>query len=205
MFRLYEYEQLHFLLQLNEISTLALSMAYRLVAAHAKPSQLSQKGSLTLRSSSILGQSQCLCRCHRPRVFSSSARFHRQSNDYKESFGTRLRRALNDTKVTWYHIPVGLGIAFLGLAHLYRVNEREKARRREEEDDDGTVWSVGSGGNGSNEGYQDYPKKRERIRPSGPWCVFAPCLSSTSLMQLQAGSSNVHSSIEGYIENMGPI
>ncbi|TGO60432.1 hypothetical protein BCON_0035g00080 [Botryotinia convoluta] len=145
-------------------------MAYRLVAAHAAPSQSSQRGLHTLRTSSILGQSQCICRCHRPRNFSSSARFHRQNNEYKESFGTRLRRALNDTKITWYHIPVGLGIGFLGLGQFYRVNEREKARRREE-DEDGIVRSVGSGDDGNDEGYQGRPKKRERVRPSGPWQV----------------------------------
>ena len=146
-------------------------MAYRLVAAHATPSQSSQRGLHTLRTSSILGQSQCICRCHRPRNFSSSARFYRQNNDYKESFGTRLRRALNDTKITWYHIPVGLGIAFLGLGQIYRVNEREKARRREE-DEDGFVRSVGSGDDGNDEGYQGRPKRRERVRPSGPWYVI---------------------------------
>lgn len=148
-------------------------MAYRLVAAHVAPSQLLPRSPLTLRNSTILKQSQCICRCHRPRNFSSSARFHSQNNEYKESFGTRLRKALNDTKITWYHIPVGLGIAFLGLGQIYRVNAREKAKKQEE---DGIVRSVGSGGNDNNDGNQERPKKRERVRPSGPWYVFVRCL-----------------------------
>ena len=66
---------------------------------------------------------------------------------------------------------MGLGIAFLGLGQIYRVNEREKARRREE-DEDGFVRSVGSGDDENDEGYQGRPKRRERVRPSGPWYVI---------------------------------
>ncbi|CZT51739.1 related to phosphatidylserine decarboxylase [Rhynchosporium secalis] len=114
-------------------------------------------------------QSQCICRCQRPRPFSSSARFCRQKPHYKDSFGTRLRKALGDTKIKWYPIPVGLGIGFLGLGQLYRVNEREKANPREEEwEDDGVVKIAGSKGEGEAGGR---PKRRERIRPTGPWQV----------------------------------
>ncbi|KAL2074721.1 hypothetical protein VTL71DRAFT_8500 [Oculimacula yallundae] len=125
----------------------------------------------TRRASAFVsqGQAQCICRCHNPRPFSSSARSYRQNPQYKDSFGTRLRRALNDTKIKWYPIPVGLGIGFLGLGQLYRVNEREKARTREEEwEDDGVVKFAGSGGEGEPGGR---PKRRERIRPTGPWQV----------------------------------
>ena len=71
-------------------------------------------------------------------------------------FGARLRHALRDTKITWYPIPVGLGIGFLGFAQLYRVRQREKLRQEEEDEkkDDG------SGGR---------PRRRKRIRPDGPW------------------------------------
>jgi phosphatidylserine decarboxylase len=93
-----------------------------------------------------------------PRPFSSSTRRHQQSKEYKESFGTRLRKALAETKIKWYPIPVALGIAFLGVGHFYRVNERERARRIDEESDDG-------------EGVAGRPKRRERIRPTGPWLV----------------------------------
>jgi phosphatidylserine decarboxylase len=67
-----------------------------------------------------------------------------------------LRKALAETKIKWYPIPVALGIAFLGLGQLYRVNEREKAKRINEEREDG-------------EEPTGRPKRRERIRPTGPW------------------------------------
>ena len=126
-------------------------------------------------------QSQCVCRCHSPRSFSSSARLYRQQPHYKDSFGTRLRKALSETKIKWYPIPVGLGIGFLGLGQLYRVNEREKARIREEEwEDDGVLKMSGSGRDEESSGR---PKRRERIRPTGPWSViFAAFSDETSLM-----------------------
>ncbi|KAF4631796.1 hypothetical protein G7Y89_g6330 [Cudoniella acicularis] len=115
----------------------------------------------------LFPQSQCIHRCHKPRGFSSSPRQYRHRTDYKESFGTRLRRALGETKIKWYPIPVGLGIGFLGLVQLYRINEREKIKRREEEsEDDGYVRSASN-----SEGQVGRPKKRERIRPTGPWQV----------------------------------
>jgi len=111
---------------------------------------------------------QSLCRHHRPRPFSASPKLHRQHNS-KESFGTRLRRALKDTKITWYPIPAALGIGFLGFSQVYK--KREEARRREEDlGDDGYVRNTGSkdeSGNSQSEGGR--PKKRERIRPTGPW------------------------------------
>lgn len=131
----------------------------------------------TRRASSFISQSQsqCICRCRNPRFFSSSARLYRQKPHYKDSFGSRLRKALNETKIKWYPIPVGLGIGFLGLGQLYRVNEREKARIREEElEDDGVVKIVGSGGEGEPGGR---PKRRERIRPTGPWFVSMICFT----------------------------
>jgi hypothetical protein len=96
---------------------------------------------------------------HRSQPFSASARLYRQRRDHKDSFGTRLRKALSETKIKWHPIPVALGIAFLGLSQLYRVNEREKVKRQDEELDD-QVESTGR------------PKRRERIRPTGPWLVF---------------------------------
>ncbi len=145
-------------------------MASQQVARSARQGMSSQ----TMRRVPTLPQlqSQCICRCHKSRPFSSSARLYRQQTDYKESFGTRLRKALNDTKIKWYPIPVGLGIGFLCLGQLYRVNEREKARRREEEsEDDGLVKIMGTGGDDVPGGR---PKRRERIRPTGPWFVIVP-------------------------------
>ncbi|KAM3070231.1 phosphatidylserine decarboxylase 1 [Clarireedia jacksonii] len=153
-------------------------MASRFVSIRATSSKSILRSYTTRPSVSVLSlrQSQCLCRCHGFRNFSSSAtKFARQQKEYKESFGSRLRRALNETKITWYHIPVGLGIGFLGLGQLYRVSEREKVRQLGENlDDDGYVKSAGSGENGSDSETQGRPRKRERIRPSGP------CLSEVS-------------------------
>ncbi|KAI9735376.1 MAG: phosphatidylserine decarboxylase 1 [Claussenomyces sp. TS43310] len=114
----------------------------------------------------------CICRCQEraSRRFSSSPRSHRQS-DGRESFGTRLRRALGETKIKWYPIPVGLGIGFLGLLQAYRVNEREKIRQREEDENDAYLKSVGSGNGGEERDSEGRPKRRKRIRPTGPWQV----------------------------------
>jgi phosphatidylserine decarboxylase len=124
---------------------------------------LPDHGGLVPAQSSI---SPYLCRYHRPspRHFSSSARFYRQE-DGRESFGTRLSRALRQTKIRWYPIPVGVGIGFLALTQFYRVNEREKVRKREEEEE-AYLRSIGKGEEHDSEGR---PKRRKRIRPSGPW------------------------------------
>lgn len=122
-------------------------------------------GGLIPAQSSI---SPYLCRYRRAssRHFSSSVRFSRQQ-DGRESFGTRLRKALRETKIRWYPIPVGLGIGFLALTQFYRVNEREKIRQREDEEND-YLRSVGKGEERDSEGR---PKRRKRIRPTGPWFV----------------------------------
>ncbi|EFY85389.1 phosphatidylserine decarboxylase proenzyme 1 precursor [Metarhizium acridum CQMa 102] len=79
-------------------------------------------------------------------------------------FSQRLGEALRNSKITWYHIPVGVGIGFLGLVQFYKVTAREQEKRRQE---DGGV----SGGQ---------PKRRERIRPDGP------CLDEVSEPDLHA-------------------
>lgn len=124
-----------------------------------------------------LSTSPYLCRYYRqvPRQFSSSVRFCRQQ-DGRESFGTRLRRALGQTKVRWYPIPVGVGIGFLAFTQFYRVNEREKIRQREDEED-AYLRSTGKGEERDSEGR---PKRRKRIRPTGPWFV---CLTMYQLTQ----------------------
>lgn len=55
---------------------------------------------------------------------------------------------MNKTKIQWKPIPIGLGIGFLGLFQFYRTQTRDNENT--------TV-------NG------DRPKKRERIKPDGPW------------------------------------
>jgi len=106
------------------------------------------------------------CQAHKSRVFSSSTKCFQQQPGYKESFTTKLRRALAETKLRWYPIPVGVGIAFLGLGQFYRVREREKAKQRELDDGSTNFSSRREGGDLDREGK---PKKRKRIRPTGPW------------------------------------
>lgn len=120
----------------------------------------------------VFVHSQSLCRCQRSRLFSSSSKLYR--NDYRESFGTRLRRALNHTKIKWYPIPVGVGIGFLGLGQMYRVNEREKAKRLGWEEEEAFLKSTGSGGEERDGTLGRRPKRRERIRPTGPWYILIP-------------------------------
>lgn len=94
-----------------------------------------------------------------PRRFSMSAQARQEQYQNKGPFGTRLHTALRNTKIQWkYRIPIGLGIAFLGASQFYRVQEREKRRRQEEQD----VLE-------STEDSKGRPKKRQRIRPTGPW------------------------------------
>ena len=93
--------------------------------------------------------------------FSTSARQRLQEN--RGPFRTRLRAALKDTKIQWKPIPVGLGISFLGAVQFYRVREREKRRQQEEKEALEEESRI--------EYENRRPRKRERIWPSGPWCV----------------------------------
>ncbi|KAF2672655.1 phosphatidylserine decarboxylase [Microthyrium microscopicum] len=100
------------------------------------------------------------------RAFSASRRVLKNKQTHrKEAFGARLREAWNNTRVEWYAIPAAAGIGFLGALQLYKVvTENEKARR-EAEEDNGGVYN-----NGEDEDPKK-PKKRKRVRPSGPWQV----------------------------------
>jgi phosphatidylserine decarboxylase len=93
-----------------------------------------------------------------PRHFSSSRRCFEQQFHRKESFRSRLNSALKSTKIKWEPIPVALGIGFLGAWQLYKVQKREKHTQRDTGDD--TEMVIDEHGK---------PRKRERIRPSGPW------------------------------------
>jgi phosphatidylserine decarboxylase len=133
------------------------------------------------RIPAALPQIQQIARWQKVRGFTSSPRHYQKGSEYKESFGTRLRRALGETKIKWYPIPIGVGIGFLGLAQLYRINNREAAKRREEDENDGYMYTKSEGENGNREGK---PRRRERIRPTGPWCVLriAPYSSRSGLI-----------------------
>ena len=65
-----------------------------------------------------------------------------------------MNSALKRTKIEWKPIPVALGIGFLGVYQFYRIQRRQKYTQAGEDE---ATESHGR------------PKKRERIRPSGPW------------------------------------
>ncbi|MCJ1335642.1 phosphatidylserine decarboxylase 1 [Bachmanniomyces sp. S44760] len=99
------------------------------------------------------------------RRFTTFTRLQKSDQPYgKEPFIARLRLALGKTRVKWYPIPVGLGVAFLGFTQLYRLQQQEK-RRREDEEEEGRPLDKEISGEGGK------PKKRKRIRPGGPWQV----------------------------------
>lgn len=83
----------------------------------------------------------------------ASTRFFSQQQQ-RPRFSSRLRHALNNSKVQWYQIPVGLGIGFLGLVQFYKVSTREREKQERDDVQDGAP-----------------PKKRAKIRPDGPWQV----------------------------------
>lgn len=94
------------------------------------------------------------------RGFSSSTRRLEQEQQHrKESFSSRLRSALARTPIRWYPIPVGLGIGFLGLLQFTKIRRREQERRDIQHEEE------------ENEEPTGRPKRRPRIRPSGPWSV----------------------------------
>ncbi|KAK6506106.1 phosphatidylserine decarboxylase 1 [Arthrobotrys conoides] len=81
--------------------------------------------------------------------FSSSS-----SSDPRKSFFHRLKTAWNDTPIKWTPIPVGLGITYLGFKHYSTVMNRERQIAEEEDQYD-----------------PNDPKKKRRVRPTGPWQV----------------------------------
>lgn len=105
------------------------------------------------------------------RTFSSSrTAFEQQNSHRKESFRSRLNSALKKTKIKWEPIPIALGIGFLGAFQLYRIQRREKHTEAGANKDLPDEISVDP---------QGRPKKRERIRPSGPWSACAPAVLNT--------------------------
>ncbi|KAL7813450.1 phosphatidylserine decarboxylase domain-containing protein [Trichoderma gracile] len=87
------------------------------------------------------------------RIPSSQRCFSSQNSGKRPKFSQRLGEALRNSKITWYQIPVGLGIGFLGLVQFYKVSSRERERQRQE--DEGITS----------------PKPRPKVRPDGPWQV----------------------------------
>lgn len=117
----------------------------------------------SLRSPHLVGLLQQHTRCS-ARHFTTSTPRRIKSEDTKnrEPFRSRLLAALRSTKLDWSPVPIGIGIAFLGAFQFYRVRERER-KRQEREDAQSVQNGDGDGGE------HGRPKKRKRIRPSGPW------------------------------------
>ncbi|KAI1354944.1 phosphatidylserine decarboxylase-domain-containing protein [Xylaria sp. FL0043] len=129
----------------------------------ATPSTIFIRGRVRLLSSI---ESQCVYAQPRTvgtrgptRQFAASTRasFHnsRRASQNQDRFSSRLRRALNDSKIKWYPIPVGLGIGFLGFVQFYKTQARERERLERE----------------ASQEEEPRPKKRPRVRPDGPWQV----------------------------------
>lgn len=106
------------------------------------------------------------------RTFTSSrATYDKQNFHRKESFRSRLNSALKNTKVKWEPIPIALGIGFLGAFQLYRIQRREKHSRAEGEESPEATYD-----------HTERPKKRERIRPSGPWYAMSPAVQPVAVV-----------------------
>lgn len=84
----------------------------------------------------------------------SSLRYYSAASSSQKSFFTRLKSAWNETPIKWYPIPVGLGIGYLGFKRYTQVMQRERQRIEDEQSSD----------NGD-----EPPKKRRKVRMSGPW------------------------------------
>lgn len=117
---------------------------------------------------SALNSSGWMCGlCQRARSttsFSTSAPAKQDERQDKGPFRTGSGPSTRKSRYQWKPIPVGLGIGFLGAVQLYRVREREKRRIQEEADALNAQETHKDGGE-----HTGWPKKRKRIRPSGPW------------------------------------
>jgi len=67
----------------------------------------------------------------------------------------RLRRALRATRVQWYPIPVGLGVAYIAFAHLRKMRERG--------------WGTPPD---ATDGPPPHIKKPGEVKVHGPWHVY---------------------------------
>ena len=122
----------------------------------------------------VLHRAHKLCRkcLYRQRIglgarhFRTSPARSEQQHHRKESYASRLRSALASSPIRWRPIPVGLGIGFLGVWQFYRIQQRQQERQWEQ--DRGFHTSPELEGDEEN---GKKPRKRDRIKPSGPWQV----------------------------------
>ena len=61
--------------------------------------------------------------CAQSRFFSCSSQRLGQQRSRVKTFSFRLWKALRNTTTQWRPIPIGLGIAFLGVFQLYRIKK----------------------------------------------------------------------------------
>lgn len=59
------------------------------------------------------------------RLFSHSTRNNKNQKYRTKTFTFKLRRALRNTRVQWRPIPVALGVGFLGIFQLYRIQRKD--------------------------------------------------------------------------------
>ena len=72
-------------------------------------------------------------------------------------FWARLRRALRTTRIEWYPIPIGLGVAYVVFAHLRKMRERG--------------WPGTSPSSGDTQRSQKI-KDSHDVKTHGPWQVY---------------------------------
>ncbi|RDA94743.1 hypothetical protein CP533_6725 [Ophiocordyceps camponoti-saundersi (nom. inval.)] len=77
-------------------------------------------------------------------VFRVTGRSYASDASNRQRFSRRLSEALRRTRIQWYHVPIGLGIAFLGILQINKVVTRE---------------------------LENEQKPRSKARPEGPWQV----------------------------------
>lgn len=80
-----------------------------------------------------------------------------RTTDDNGPFWTRLRRALRTTRVEWYPIPIGLGVAYVAFAHLRKMRERGWTTPMTGDDDGRPPKNIKSG---------------EDVKVHGPWQVY---------------------------------
>lgn len=109
------------------------------------------------------------CRSFATTSWRSHGQDSTDGNGPKESFRTRLGAALGKTKIEWYPIPVGLGIAFLGLTQMFKLQQWR--REQEQERDQAQGHSQQADASTDNQTASSTSWNRGGVRPSNPWHI----------------------------------
>lgn len=108
--------------------------------------------------STIARRTPCSCHHHHyHRLHAASRRAHPSPRVLlgRRLFSQRSHRPngsskVQDSRIRWYPIPVGLGVGFLGLVQFYKVYTREQEKQAQD-------------------GEEASRPRRRRVRPDGPW------------------------------------